>query len=154
MTRAVSCGLVLAAVGCAGRLPPTPPRPPAGRGLTVTLRWSAPIDLDLYVTDPSLETVYFANPRTRSGGVLERDARCADRAPGEQAEVARWTAPPTGGYRVGVDFIETCRGRSAEGVYRLTVDVDGQRREIEGRGRRGEREPAVLEFTVPAEGPP
>lgn len=127
---------------------------PAGSGVTVTLRWTAPVDLDLYVTDPVLETLYFANPRTASGGVLERDARCADRQPAERVERARWTRPPPGRYRVGVDFLETCSGRAAEVTYSLRVEIEGRREEIVGHARRAERDPRVLEFTVaaPAEG--
>ena len=116
----------------------------------MTLRWTAPVDLDLYVTDPGLETLYFANARTASGGVVERDARCAEQQPGEQTEQARWTKPPPGRYRIGVDFLETCSGRATEALYTLTVEVDGRRQEISGRARRGEREPRVLEFTVAA----
>jgi hypothetical protein len=122
----------------------------AETGLTVTLHWDAAVDLDLYVTDPVLETAYFGNPHTASGGVLERDARCADRAPGEQTERVRWTAPPPGRYRVGVDFLETCGKAGDRDVpYRLQVEIDGSRQERSGRARLAAREPRVLEFTVP-----
>jgi hypothetical protein len=142
--------LVFALAACAHRAPAPAlaPAEPARPGVTVSLRWTAPVDLDLYVTDPVLETLYFANPRTASGGLLERDARCAGRVAGEQVERARWTRPPPGRYRVGVDFPETCSGRAVEAAYSLSVEVDGRREEMTGRARRGEREPAVLEFTV------
>ena len=143
----VLAALVFAA--CARRAPPLPPDTgPVGPGLTVTLRWTAPVDLDLYVTDPSLETLYFANPRTASGGMLERDARCAARGAGEQLERARWTTPPSGKYRVGVDYPESCGGRPTDVDFALRVDVDGRREQITGRARHAEREPLVLEFTV------
>jgi len=144
--------LLVAVAACARHAAPPPAQPPepAGPGVTVTLRWTAPVDLDLYVTDPVLETVYFANPRSASGGVLERDARCADDQTGERVERARWTKPPPGRYRVGVDFLETCRGRVADTPYALTVDVDGHREQVARRARRGEREPLVVEFTVAA----
>ena len=136
----VILGLLLAVVG-----------PGAARAdLTVTLRWDAPVDLDLYVTDPGLETAYFANPRTASGGVLERDARCADRTAGEQVERVRWTTPRPGRYRVGVDFLEACgKAGDREVSYRLEVEVDGRREERSGRARLFERELRVFEFTVP-----
>jgi uncharacterized protein YfaP (DUF2135 family) len=149
----VAAGLVILLAACRhhapGPLPPASDEPP-GLGVIVTLRWSAPADLDLYVTDPALETVYFANPRTASGGVLERDARCAGRQPGEQVERARWTSPPPGRYRVGVDFLEKCGGGESEVPYALAVEVDGARQETTGRARLAERQPLVLEFTVDA----
>ena len=151
--RRAALGLLALVAACARHTPP-PPRPappePPRSGVTVTLRWTAPVDLDLYVTDPSLETVYFANPRTASGGVLERDARCAGREPGEQAERARWTNPPPGRYRVGVDFLETCGGAAEEVPYSLLVEVDGVRQELTGRARPAERQPLVVEFSVAA----
>lgn len=148
------------AAGCArrNRLPEPPPVPPvADPGLTVTLVWDAPVDLDLYVTEPGLETVYFANRRSAHGGELARDARCADLVPGEgrppaagpRIEQVRWAAPPAGRYRVAVDFIETCGDRRALAVtYRVAADADGRREERTGRARLAERDPRVLEFTV------
>src|SRR5438034_8468292 len=106
--------LLLALAGCSRRVPGPPPLPAAGPGVSVTLAWTAPADLDLYVTDPSLETVYFGNPRTASGGTLERDARCTDGPAPEHVERARWERPPPGRYRVGVDFIECCAGRGGD----------------------------------------
>ncbi|HLY37803.1 MAG TPA: hypothetical protein VKU61_07195 [Candidatus Binatia bacterium] len=142
---------VLALLAACARQAPAPPvaTEPVQPGVTVTLRWSAAVDLDLYVTDPSLETVYFGNPRTASGGRIERDARCADGATGEHVERARWERPPPGRYRVAVDFIERCAGRDDEAAYELTVDVDGRRIDVPGRARLGVRDARVLEFAVP-----
>jgi uncharacterized protein YfaP (DUF2135 family) len=140
MTASVLLGLLLAVVA-----------PGAAAGdLIVTLRWDAAVDLDLYVTDPVLETAYFANPHTASGGMLERDARCAGRTPGEQMERVRWTKPPPGRYRVGVDFLEACgKAGEREVRYRLQVEIDGMEQEVSGRARLAEREARVFEFMVP-----
>jgi hypothetical protein len=148
--RAVVVALLLATACARGALVPPPPGPPepGSPGVTVTLRWNAAVDLDLYVTDPVLETVYFANPRSASGGVLEQDARCADRSAGVQTERVRWTAPVPGRYRIGVDFLEACGARLDEVAWSLSIDVDGTRKETTGRARRAERQPAVTEFIV------
>jgi hypothetical protein len=142
---------VVLTVACGRRVlappPAASPEPPSA-GVTVTLRWDGPVDLDLYVTDPVLETVYYGNPRSASGGVLEADARCARRTPGMQEERVRWTKPPSGRYRVGVDFPEACGARVDDVAWAMTVDVDGRRQETTGRAHLAERRPAVLEFDV------
>jgi uncharacterized protein YfaP (DUF2135 family) len=145
--RRVALAILTVACGRAALAPAPPPASPE-LGVIVTLRWTAGVDLDLYVTDPARESVYFANPHAASGGVLERDARCADGAGAEHVERVRWTDPPPGRYRVGVDFPEACDGGSREAPWTLTVDVDGVRRVLTGRARLAQREPAVLEFTV------
>jgi len=124
--------------------------------LTVTLLWDAAVDLDLYVTDPALESVYYANARARSGGTLEKDVRCAERTRGEQAERIRWTAAPAGRYRIGVDFPEACEEKAPHEVtYRLLIEADGRREEVRGRARLNERDARAFEFTLPLpkEGP-
>src|SRR5437764_12126764 len=96
-------------VGCRARpaaAPAPPPMTVAGtptEGVSVALLWSAPVDLDLYVTDPSLETVYFANPRSQSGGRLKQDVTCTADTRQARLESAAWPSPPKGLYRVGVD---------------------------------------------------
>ena len=135
------------AVACAPRHPLLPPvvPPSTERGLVVTLAWSAPVDLDLYVTMPSGETIYYANPRE----AFVRDARCADGAGGSRMEQVRWRSPAPGRYRLGVDFPEAC----AEGVdvaaYRLVVDLDGARVDHGGTARLLVRDPWVTEIDVP-----
>jgi hypothetical protein len=150
--RRLGTAVALALLGCGacGRRAAVPPVPPVATapGVIVTLAWTAPVDLDLYVTGPGGETVYFASPQTPSGGVLERDARCADRGQPPHAEQVRWTRPPAGRYRVGVDFIEACAGGGSEAPYRLVIDVDGHRTEGRGRARLGVREPRAAEFAV------
>ena len=44
--------------------------------LLLRLAFGAEADLDLYVTDPQLETLYYANTPVRSGGELLEDQRC------------------------------------------------------------------------------
>ncbi len=116
----------------------------------MTLVWSAPGDLDLYVTEPNRETAYYAMPRTRSGGAYAGDARCADAERDGGEERVHWTHPPPGRYRVGVDLPEVCRGRAQEVPYRIVVERDGRVDTVAGRAHLAEREPNVMEFIVPA----
>ncbi|MCU0445629.1 MAG: hypothetical protein MUE85_12010 [Microscillaceae bacterium] len=41
--------------------------------LQFALSWQSTSDIDLYVTDPSGETIFFDNPQSASGGYLDRD---------------------------------------------------------------------------------
>ncbi len=74
--------------------------------LVVQLAFDASADLDLYVTDPLQETVYFANTPSRSGGFLDRDRTCKDAAPRVEAIV--FERPPPGRYRIGVEHAQPC----------------------------------------------
>jgi uncharacterized protein YfaP (DUF2135 family) len=116
--------------------------------LLVTLAWSAPVDLDLYVTDPQQETVYFANPRSGSGGRLERDQPCGERGSEPAVETVTWQAPPAGRYRVGVDHHDAC-GRTRGAVpFRVVVDGPAGRKEATGSLEPAEFRYIVLELDV------
>jgi hypothetical protein len=134
----VACGMPRAA-------PPPAVPPPAAPGLVVTLVWSAPVDLDLYVTTPGGESIYYANPRD----AFARDARCREGGDGVRREAVRWRTPAPGRYRLGVDFPEACDDGVREAAYRLVVDVNGRREEHTGVARLSVRDPAVAEVDVP-----
>jgi hypothetical protein len=136
----------LAAACAPPRSAPLPVVPPSTeRGLVVTLAWNAPVDLDLYVTMPSGETIYYANPRE----AFVRDARCADDTRGPRSEEVRWRSPAPGRYRLGVDFPEACADGVNVAAYRLVVDLDGARVEHGGTARLLVRDPWVTEIEVP-----
>jgi hypothetical protein len=137
----------IAVVACAPRPPAPPPAVAATAepGLVVTLAWSAPADLDLYVTTPAGESIYYANPRRAFVG----DARCADGVRGPRSEAVRWRTPAPGRYRLGVDFPEACVDGVREAAYRLVVDSNGTRTEHGGTARLLVREPWVAEVDVP-----
>jgi hypothetical protein len=121
----------------------------------VALVWSAPVDLDLYLTDPTWETVYFANNPSRAGARLLRDTRCRDLAPSESAfmELAAVTEPTPGAYRVGVDFIDACKGKPDPVGFRVVAEYGGVRRETTGTVRLAEFQPIVVEFELRRTGP-
>ena len=150
-TLSALCGLALAA-GCASApaLLVAPVRiPPAPGDLRVELVFSRGADLDLYLTDPAQETVYYANtPSRASGGRLEADLRCD--APEPRVEAVLFENAPPGRYRVGVDHAESCAGGAAVEAFLVIVEAaGGERRELRGEISRGRFLPRVLEIELP-----
>ena len=132
--------------------PPEAAPPPAdANGLEagsvrVRLFFGDAADLDLYVTDPFQETVYFANTPARSGGALREDLRCTAAAP--RTETVVFPDAPAGRYRVGVDYPERCRRAPDPIPYRIVVEADGMRRDQPGEIGFGHFEGVVIEFDV------
>jgi uncharacterized protein YfaP (DUF2135 family) len=93
-------------------------------GVRIRLIFGAEADLDLYVTDPALETVYFGNNPSLGGGVLTRDLRCDAAAP--RREVVTFRVAESGRYRVGVEYARGCArwSRSETAPYRIEVFSD------------------------------
>jgi hypothetical protein len=122
------------------------PAPPPG-ALRVRLAFGAAADLDLYVTDPLDETIYFANERAAGGGQLVADARCDTPAP--RIEEISFPLAQPGGYRVGVDYM-VYRAKCGEQpqVVAFVIAVEGPegRRTERGLARRGIFDPRVLEL--------
>ncbi len=122
------------------------------KGLAVRLAFELDADLDLFVTDPLQESVYFANTPTLTGGTLEQDQRCDDPAP--RIERVHYALPMAGVYRVGVDFPRSCfedeslLDPQVTAPYAVRVDEGGRTLEAEGVLERGVFEVIVLEFEV------
>jgi hypothetical protein len=153
--------LVVAGAGCAG--PPAAETPAATRdagslaaalraqdaappgALVVRLAFGAGADLDLYVSDPLLETVYFANTPTAAGGALDADRACDDAPP--RVETVVFARPPRGRYRIGVDHHEPCRGADAA-LFAVRAERDGRIWQATGELAPRRFEPIVLEFEI------
>lgn len=121
-------------------------------GLVVRLAFDEAADLDLFVTDPLQEAVYFANSPTRTGGSLIDDRRCDDPSP--RIETVHYPNPIAGRYRVGVDFHRQCEGTqlsgdaATQGLYVVQVDVGERVLERSGMATPGHFEVIVIEFEV------
>jgi hypothetical protein len=102
----------------------------SGDELVVRLAFAGDADLDLWVSDPLDETVYFGNTPVRSGGALDRDLRCDDAPP--RVETVRFAQPPAGGYRVGVDYQERCAGGEDVVPWAIAIEARGERRLLRG----------------------
>jgi hypothetical protein len=161
----LSLGVALAYWGqlsCASTHPPEPGESAAekasltqllegdtgGPGLSVRLAFGAAGDLDLYVSDPFQETVYYANTPSVSGGALELDRRCIHEAP--RIETVRFPSPAAGRYRVGVDYPHPCDRTGSPVPFVVRVEVNGRSFVHEGTIAPLRFQPIVLEFDVPA----
>jgi hypothetical protein len=101
--------------------------PVLGTGdVQVTLRWDNTADLDLHVTDPGGEEIYFASPTSSSSGELDVDANalCTGDPPVENVFWPTGGAP-TGSYQVAVVLYGLCDATGAAN-YEVTIRVDGQ----------------------------
>jgi len=142
--------LGLAGAGCSDAPAPLPAagalagHPAAAHDVRVQLVFGAEADLDLFVTDPMHEEVYFANSPSRLGGVFDADRRCDDPAP--RIESVRFSPAPAGRYRVSVDFPIRCRPGIDAVPFRVILEANGERERIEGSAHFGQLEHIVIEF--------
>ncbi len=96
--------------------------------LVVSLFWLSIADLDLHVIDPRGEEIYFENPRSLTGGLLEYEANSSClTATTKPLESIFWKAgtAPSGKYQVIVDYYGTC-GNEAEQEFVVGVWIDGE----------------------------
>jgi hypothetical protein len=104
--------------------------------IQVTLRWASTDDLDLYVTDPNGQTVYFGNRQIPSGGQLDVDANAACSGSTQTPiENVFWPAgqAPQGNYTVEVDLWSRCSGGTpGEIPFEIRLLVQGQTQTING----------------------
>ncbi|HEX9644880.1 MAG TPA: FecR family protein [Acidimicrobiia bacterium] len=93
--------------------------------IQVTLEWAAFVDLDLWVTDPSGETIKWDHDTSASGGRLDRDAYGDCTTDDTPPENTVWDATaPSGEYTVTVHVWDMCGGTSAD--FELTVRIGGE----------------------------
>ncbi len=98
-----------------------------GGDLQITLQWTGPADLDLHVIDPAAEEIYYRNPASASGGLLDHDANagCNGTADDDNAvENVFWPphSAPTGSYAARVVVYAVCAGPLD---WHLTIRRDG-----------------------------
>jgi hypothetical protein len=143
----------LLALGCASATPIEKIATPdsvefAYDDVRVRLVFGPEADLDLIVTDPNHEELYFANPQSRLGGLFDGDARCD--SPSPRVETVSFTPAPIGRYRVSVDFMLRCEPGIDSAPFRLIVEANGEENTIEGVARFGEMQHITYQFAVKA----
>ena len=107
--------------------PTTAPPDLGGGDVQVTLNWSGDADLDLHVLDPDGTEIYFGNPTSSSGGVLDFDKIPDQGDFGPHVENVFWPTggAPAGGYQA---WVVNLGGYGAGGPTDFTMDVfvDGE----------------------------
>ena len=96
----------------------------------VSVAWDSPTDVDLRVTDPSGEEVYFGNLQSQSGGFLDLDSNPACNIDGINNENIVWSSgeAPAGMYKVSLDYWSDCGEPETDWV--VTVQSQGQEPQI------------------------
>jgi hypothetical protein len=112
------------------------PEPTLGTGvIQTTLRWSTTDDLDLSVTDPSGQRVFYGNKKVASGGELDVDsnAGCRDTIT-NPVENIFWpaTGAPPGNYVVRVNLYQRCATQTGPIPFRLRLLTQGRTQELTG----------------------
>lgn len=123
---------------------------PLPLGLRVVLTWDADnTDIDLWVIDPTGEAVYYAQPKSRSGGIVSRDY-----TQGYGPEVFTIARPLPGTYRVQAHYFGD-RRQSLTGPVTVQVEFqtgfgrsDGQRLATTRRLASGKERIDVGQFRI------
>ncbi|MEO8293977.1 MAG: hypothetical protein ABI613_00585 [Gemmatimonadota bacterium] len=92
----------------------------------VSVAWDAPTDVDLHVTDPSSEEIYFGNKTSASGGTLDLDSNAACTIDNVDNENVVWPTgtAPSGTYTVDLVYWSACS--QPQSNYTVTILVKGQ----------------------------
>jgi hypothetical protein len=96
----------------------------------VSVAWDAPTDVDLHVTDPSGEEIFFAHKTSASGGNLDLDSNAACTIDHVNNENVVWPtgSAPTGTYSVDLVYWSACS--QPQSNYTVTVVVAGQQPQV------------------------
>lgn len=107
--------------------------------IKITLLWDFPGDVDLHVTQPNGNELYFQNMRDRStGGELDVDNRQGGRG---SAENIYWRTPPEGRYLVELVMYRVDSQAPRGGQAKVVVKVNDQSQTFTvNLSREGQRE--------------
>jgi len=100
-----------------------------GGDIQVTLSWNTGADIDLIVTDPNGETVFYnqQNRNTSTGGHMDHDGRgeCRPEQDYPRIENVYWeSSRPRGAYKIELSYFGPC-GDNAETEATLSLAIGG-----------------------------
>lgn len=96
----------------------------------ISASWSGASDVDLRVTDPAGELIYFDNPSSESGGTLDLDSNASCTIDGVNSENIVWPAghAPRGDYKVTLVYHDDCGVARTD--YVVTVAITGHEPQV------------------------
>lgn len=107
--------------------------------IQINLNWDTETDLDLWVTEPGGNVIFYGQRRSPSGGELDLDSYAACSIAGDEGqgnENVYWpvNSAPSGEYRVEVDLFSPCDtiATNQNTNYHVTVVVDDRVSSFEG----------------------
>jgi len=128
---------------------PTPTQELGTGDVQITLRWLGLNDLDLYVTDPNGEEIYYNHSTSASNGELDVDSNlgCRSNITETPVENIFWPegSAPSGHYQVHVDYYEQCT-QLLETSFEVRILVDGTVSEFSGQVSEVKDHVLVTEF--------
>ncbi len=123
--------------------------------LQFTLTWVQPVDMDLHITDPDSELIYYGNTTSDSGGELDVDDRDGGSLSSPAVENIFWEEdPPSGDYQIQVKYFSAKNtgesmhygrtGESDENYFTVGVTVDGVSQTLAGTPDAGTEVPELF----------
>ena len=117
--------------------------------VSISLAWDSDADLDLHVTCPDGDRIYYGSRRA-CGGELDVDMNAGGRRSAEPVENVVWAdAPPSGSFTVAVDNFNSRSDGDEATPYRIRIVRDGEVEIVEGAVASGDGRVTVHEFSVP-----
>ena len=98
--------------------------------IQITASWNRGADIDLYVVDPTHETLSFQRRSSSNGGRIDHAGRgdCARSKPNARVENARWVTrePPRGDYEVWLHYWGACLSDGGPVDVTLSISIDSK----------------------------
>lgn len=116
--------------------------------IQVTAAWNTDSDIDLHVTDPMGEEVYYGHRASSSGGQLDHDANAACSIAPPTVENVYWSTPnpPRGRYTVRVVAYDMCN--SSHTPVTLSIAVGGRVIGTYSFSFQADRQEYTIPFTI------
>jgi hypothetical protein len=110
---------------------------PANGQIEFELNWEGAADLDLHVTDPYGETLYYFRPTNQSGGRYEADRECYNNNGQSERIVYEPGSAAAGAYQISIHYFRAC-AEARDARWNLKVTADGRSSNYSGSIKPGE----------------